>query len=93
MSGEHLCRFLLRNPRVLFALFVMESIWFLYFRSCWRVTPRYFWDGMDSRGRLCRVYVKGIGEGDLVNRSSLHLSGRNFICHLFSHCSRASMSR
>ena len=30
--------------------------------------------------------------GDLVNLRSLHLSGRNFICQVVSHCSRASMS-
>ena len=36
--------------------------------------------------------MKGIGEGDLVKRSNLHLSGRNFICQVVSHCSRASMS-
>ena len=37
--------------------------------------------------------MNGMGEGDRVNRRSLHLSGRKDICHLCSHCSRASMSR
>ena len=55
MSRVQLCKFLLRNPSVLFALAVMWSMCVLNLREVDRCTPRYLQEGTEGSVWLCRV--------------------------------------
>ena len=55
MSGVQLCRFLLKNPKVRFALFVILCMCVSNSRLLDSVMPRYLCDRVFVRGWLCKV--------------------------------------
>jgi len=83
--GEDILIFRRMNPRVLFALEVILSIWVFHFRSDVMVTPRYFAFVAVSRVWLCRTYLFMMGFLLRVIGITWHLSGWNSIFHFCSH--------
>ena len=87
MSGERIWRFLLRNPRDLFALVITCDTWVFHVMSLDSVKPRYLALLTASSWWSWRVYLWISGFGDLVKFITWHLPGWNSISHLPSQAS------
>jgi hypothetical protein len=74
---DEIFRFLRRKPRVLFALFVMESMCWLQFTLSVMVTPRYLADVTAASNYPRMVYSVTMGFRLLVTVRTVHFAGWN----------------
>ena len=85
-------RFLRRKPRVLFALFVMESMCWLQFTLSVMVTPRYLTDVTAASNCPRMVYSVTMGFRFLVTVRTVHFARWNCMNQSSSHCESLSRS-
>ena len=79
---DEIFRFLRRKPRVLFALFVMESMCWLQFTLSVMVTPRYLADVTAASNCPRMVYSDTMGFRLLVTVRTVNFAGWNKVVGL-----------
>ena len=89
---DEIFRFLRRKPRVLFALFVKESMCCLQFTLSVMVTPRYLADVTAASNCPQIEYSVTMGFHLLVMVGTVHFAGWNCMNQSSPHCARLSRS-